>query len=479
MKKYDLIVVGSGSSMNIVPAMMNNNHELKVAIIDKDEPGGICLTRGCIPSKMILYPAELIRTINHAKKLGIDVSINSINFKFIMDRMRSEIGKDIENIRQGLSNSPRIDYYHDVASFTAPYQMRVGNTDITAPMIFLCTGSEIHIPNIKNLDKVGYLTSDTVLKLDKKPKSLTIIGGGYIAAEFGHFFSAMGVDVTIVGRNRQLVPGTDPEVAALLKHEFSKVMNVYTNYEVNEVKIHNNQKVVVGVNRSAGEIIEIESEEILVATGRSPNSDILRADLGGIETDERGWIKTNEYMETSKENIFAFGDANGKYLYKHLANKESIVVGYRVLYDKKIKMDYSAVPWGVFTYPEIAGVGYNQQKAIELFGEDKIAISLQFYMNTAKGKAMEAKNYFVKVIINKENNKIIGAQIIGPYATILIQEIITMMNSASGTFDPIYKGMHIHPSLSEVVERAFGTWMSPHEYDEFLKQFDALNSNSD
>jgi dihydrolipoamide dehydrogenase len=229
MKKYDLLVIGTGSAMNLVSPILQQNPSMKVAVIDKDEPGGICLTRGCIPTKILLYPAELVREIEHAKQLGIDVEINDVNFSEIMARMRSLIDEDIENIREGLSRSEDIDYYPTVAEFVAPYELKVGDEIITSKMIFLCTGSKPIIPPIKGLEEMGYHTSDSILHLKKPPKSLIIIGGGYIAAEYGHFFSAMGSKVTIIGRNPQFLPQEEPEVSVLAKKELSKHMQIFTD----------------------------------------------------------------------------------------------------------------------------------------------------------------------------------------------------------------------------------------------------------
>ena len=149
MKDYDLIVIGTGSAMNIVGPMINANPDMKIAVIDKDDPGGICLTRGCIPSKLLLYPAELIREIGTAGKFGIDVEIKNINFKKVMERMRDHISKDIEMIRDGLSSDDIIDYYPEIAQFIAPYTLKVGSETIKSNMIFLCTGSKTLVPPVQ------------------------------------------------------------------------------------------------------------------------------------------------------------------------------------------------------------------------------------------------------------------------------------------------------------------------------------------
>ena len=470
MKEYDLIAIGSGSAMNIVSAVIQENPHMKIAVIDKDAPGGICLTRGCIPSKILLYPAELVRTISRAEEFGVEVDIRKIDFEKVMERMRTLIGGDINMIRQGLSNSENIDYYPDVAEFVGPYTLKVGDETITSKMIFLCTGSKPIIPPIKGLEKVGYLTSDTVLKMNRLPESIAIVGGGYIAAEYGHFFSAMGSKVTIIGRNPQFLKQEEPEVSALAKKELEKHMTILTNHEVREAeKTSMGKKRLVAVNRENGEKAVITADEILIATGRGPNTDVLHPERGGVETDKRGWIIVDEYLEASQPNIWALGDANGRQLFKHAANYESVIVYYNAILRKRVKVDYHAIPHAVFTYPEIASVGVREKEAIEKYGKDNVLIGIHRYEDTAKGEAMGVKDYFVKVIVEKETMKILGAHIIGPYASVLIQEIINLMYTPEQSAEPIINGMHIHPALNEVVERAFRSLMPPDQYHQLIE----------
>ena len=470
MKEYDLIAIGTGSAMNIVSSVIQSNPQMKVAVIDKDEPGGICLTRGCIPSKLLLYPAELVRTIGTARKLGIDVDIKKTDFKGVMERMRTIIHKSINMIRQGLSHSENIDYYTDVAEFTGPYTLKVGNETITSKMIFLCTGSETIIPPVKGLEKTGYLTSDTVLEMNQLPESIAIVGGGYIAAEYGHFFSAMGSKVTIIGRNPQFLKQEEPEVSTLAKRELEKHMMILTNHEVRKAeKTAKGKKKVVAVNRDNGEETQTIAGEILIATGRGANTDVLRPEKGGIKTDKRGWIIVDEFLETSQPNVWAFGDANGRHLFKHVANYESTVVYYNAILKRKVKVDYHAIPHAVFSYPEIAGVGLREKEAVEKYGKDKVLLGIHRYQDTGKGEAMSLEDYFVKVIVEKETMKILGAHIIGPYASVLIQEIINLMYAPEQSAKPIIYGMHIHPALSEVVERAFHSLMTPEQYHHLIE----------
>jgi mycothione reductase len=468
LKNYDLIIIGSGSATNLIDVLIQSNPKIKIAIIDKDEPGGICLTRGCIPSKILLYPAELVRLIEEARELGVETEIQKIDFPKIMERMRSLIGKDIESIRQGLSSSENIDYYHDIAEFVSPYTMKVGNETIKSGMIFLTIGSRAIIPNIKGLEQVGYLTSDSAFKLTVLPKSLAIVGGGYIAAEFGHFFSSMGSQVTILGRNPRFLPEEEPEVSELAKKEFNKHMKVITNLECIETRKTPEGKVLTARDKETGKLSEVTTEEIMIATGRGPLTEILHPEKSGVKLTKEGWIWVDEYLQTSQSNIWAFGDAQGRYLFRHMANYESEIAYLNAILKKKVKVDYHAVPHAVFSYPEIASVGMGEKEAVEKLGKDNVLVGFYLYENTAKGEAMNVKDYFVKVIVNGETSEIVGAHIIGPQASVLIQEIINVMYSPTRSAEIIDEAIHIHPAMNEVVQRAFGSLMPVEHYHEHV-----------
>ncbi|NHJ33699.1 MAG: dihydrolipoyl dehydrogenase [Asgard group archaeon] len=471
MIEYDIIAIGTGSAMNIISAVSNANPDLKIAVIDKDEPGGICLTKGCIPTKILLYPAEVIRTIQRAGIFGIDADIKKIDFKFVMERMREIIGEDMSNIKQGLTQTHELDYYQETAEFIDNYTLKVGEKKIKGKLILLCTGSKPKIPDIKGLDKIDYHTSDSILQISELPHSITIVGGGYIAAEYGHFFASMGSNVTIIGRNPQFLPQEEPEVSALAKKELGKHIMIYTNTEVREVeRATDGQVKVIAVNKETNEKIEMKTDELLIAAGRSSNSDILHPEKSGIKTDKEGWIQVNELLETSKKNIYAFGDANGKYLFKHAANYESKVVYYNAFQNQELKVGYHAIPRAVFSDPEIASVGMREAEAIDEFGKEDVIIGFQRYQDTAKGIAMDLKDFFVKVIVHRKTMEILGAHIIGPFASVLLQEIVNLMYTPERSIVPIFQGMHIHPALTEVVDRAAGNLMPIDHYHHFIQQ---------
>jgi mycothione reductase len=350
----------------------------------------------------------------------------------------------------------------------------VGNETITSKMIFLCTGSRPSIPPVEGLHETGYLTSDTILKISQLPHSVAIIGGGYIAAEYGHFLSAMGSKVTIIGRNPQFIPEEEPEISSLAKRELQKRVTILTNHEVRKAEATPYGKKLTAFDRYNKKETEIVAEEVLVATGRRSNSDILHPERAGIETDSKGFIVADEYLQTSQPNIWVLGDADGKFLFKHVANYETRIVYYNAVLKKNVKVDYHAVPHAVFTDPEIASVALREKEAVEKYGKDNILIGFHKFADTAKGEAMARKYDFVKVIVKRDTGKILGAHIIGPYASVLIQEIVNLMHTEKQNFEPLNEAMHIHPALSEVVARAFQSLMIPDQYHHYLEEHSGI-----
>jgi len=272
--------------------------------------------------------------------------------------------------------------------------------------------------------------------------------------EYGHFFSSVGTKTTIVQRPFRILPDEEPEVSDLLQLELAKRLEIYTGYEAFEAKEQGNMKMVVAKNRQDNSQKEFTAEEIMVATGRVSNSNILKPEKTGVKLDEHGFIKVDKYLQTSKKNIYAFGDAIGKQMFKHVANHEAGIAWHNAIHDHKVEVDYSAAPHAVFTHPQVASVGLKEEEA--KLRKGKILVGRALYRDTAMGAAMGYPEGFVKVIVDHDTGKVLGGHIIGPEASILIQEIINAMVSETGNFAPIVQAMHIHPALSEVVQNAFG-----------------------
>ena len=449
MKSYDVIVIGSGAGAIISDEAAA--HGLKVALIDKGPLiGGTCLNWGCIPSKMLIYTADRIVEIEEDKKLGIEAEVKNVDFHSIMERMRKSRQESQGHIRDGIKQSENLSFYEGEGYFVGDYTLEVNGEELKGEKVFIASGSRPFIPPIKGSENVDYLTNESVLELKERPDSLVIIGGGYIAVEFGHFFAAMGTEVSILEMADSLVLSEEPEISDVLKSELSKRMGVYTNALAEEVKEGKQGVVVVTKNTNTGKRREFAAQRIMMAVGRRSNADVLRVENTGVETDKKGFIKVNEYLETSQKDIFAIGDANGQQMFTHMANREAEIVTQNAFRDTEIKVDYSAVPHAVYSHPQIASVGLTEAQARK---DHDILIGRTKYFDIAKGEAMIEKQGFAKIIVEKDSDRILGFHIIGPYAPELIQEVVNAMTSGGG-MEEIEQAIHIHPALSELVQYA-------------------------
>ena len=373
MEQFDVLVIGSGSGMLIASAAVEQG--FKVALVEQGKMGGTCINVGCVPSKMLIYPADVLATIGDAKKLGINSTVNSVDFNNIMSRMHELVNHDSGQQAAAVEATPNLKWFKETGEFTSDYTMQVGTNTITAKVIFIVSGARTTTPPIRGIENVGYLTSDTVLELQTQPKSIVIVGGGYIGIEYGHFFSAIGTKTTIIQRPYRVVPEEEPEISDLLKTELEKRIEIYTGYEALEAKQEGTQKTIVAKNRQDGSTKEFSAEAIMVATGRVSNAYTLKPEKTGVKLDEHGFIKVNEYLETTKKNIFALGDAIGKQMFKHVANHEAGIAWHNSIHNHKAKMDFSAAPHAIFTNPQVASVGLKEEEAragIQGFGWNSI-----------------------------------------------------------------------------------------------------------
>jgi dihydrolipoamide dehydrogenase len=450
MKDYDVLVIGSGSGMSIADAALNR--DMRVAMVESGPLGGTCLNRGCIPSKMVIYPADVINIIREAGKLGIKATIEEIDFAYIMERSAKMVGEDVSHMESGVQHAHGLDTYREVGEFVSDYTMEVAGETIQGENVFIVSGARPLIPPIQGLEDAGYLTSQNVWDIREKPESILIIGGGFVATEFAHFFSSVGSEVTLLSRSPRLIKFTEPEVSELLGRKMGERMDIHYNVEAIEASASGGVKEIVTMNNVTGEKRSFQGAEIMVAAGRRSNADLLKPEKTGVQLDRRGYIVVNEYMETSKPRIWAFGDALGKHMFKHVANYEAGIAWNNFARDHKQSMDYAAIPYAVFTHPQVAGVGMTEQQALD--AGIPALVGFHEYKDTAKGAAMGVEDGFVKIIIDERTFKILGGSIIGPYAPVMMQEIVNAMNAPGGTIDSIHSAMYIHPATPEVVQRA-------------------------
>ncbi len=458
MKKYDLIVIGSGAGLLIVESALS--HGFSVALVDKGPIGGTCLNLGCIPSKMLIYPADRITEIRESAKLGITAEVKEVDFVAIMKRMADTVSKGEAHVREGIAHSEVLDFYEGTGFFVDDRTIEVKGERIKGEKVVISSGARPQVPPISGIEGVDFLTNESLLRMRKRPESLIILGGGYIAAEYAHFFSAMGTDVTVLQRNKRLVPDEEPEISALLKEALGRRMKVLTDTEATTIKKSGREYRVTAKDRSTGKEKAFSAAAVLVATGRTSNADLLKVRNSGIETDARNFIKVNEYLETSCKNIWAFGDAIGKRMFRHAANREATIVFHNAFHEAKETLDYLTVPHAVFSYPEIASVGLTEDEARQRFHVRDLLVGKANYSDVARGEAMREEEGFCKAIVKKDGGKIVGFHIIGPHASILIQEVVVAMANDLSMW-ALNKGIHIHPALPEVIISTFGNLEEP------------------
>ncbi|OAQ54206.1 hypothetical protein HTG_01340 [Natrinema mahii] len=466
MGEYDFLVVGSGSGLDVANAAANQGQS--VAIVEKGRLGGTCLNRGCIPSKQLLYHADVLETIERADEFHIDATVEDVDVAEIVRDVTDDVHGSSDSIERGLASSDRHDLYQAEGRFVDERTLELAGGDhdgerLTADTVLVAAGTRPSVPPIDGIGSVDYLTSREALQLESVPDHLVIVGGGYIAAELGHFFGTFGSDVSIVGRRPHLLPDADAAVAAEFTDRYADRFDVYTGYEATAA-MQSGESITVEARPFAesdgdadaettgpGETVSVTGDELLVAAGRVPNTDTLNVEAAGIETDAAGFVETDEYLRTTADGVWALGDVVGEYLLKHNANHEARAVARNLFGEGLEPVDYSAMPFAVFGSPEVAGVGLIEGELREAGRE--YATRTYRYEETARGKAMKAEG-FVKPIIDLEG-EILGCHIVGPEASDLIQEVVVAMTAGSGTVQDIRQSVHIHPALSEVVQRAF------------------------
>jgi len=392
MQEFDFLVIGSGSGLDVANAMAGQGNS--VAIVEEGRLGGTCLNRGCIPSKKLLYHADVMKTVQRAGEFDIDAEVNGVDFAEIVRTVNEDVSGSSESIRKGLTSSDAHDLFSGTGRFVDDRTVEIVDGDdegatLRADTVLIATGTRPSIPPIDGIEDVDYLTSTEALRLETAPDHLVIVGGGYIAAELGHFFGTFGSDVTIVGRRENLLPEADEAVGEAFTDRYADRSTCTgrrapsptatpTASTCTRVRGRRGRRVrrrgdrrgsavpprrnryARAARRSArsedAEDVTVAGDALLVAAGRRPNTDALNLDATGVETDADGFVETDEYLQTDAEGVWALGDVVGEYLLKHSANHEARAVIRNLLGDEPEPVDYSAMPFAVFASPEVAGV---------------------------------------------------------------------------------------------------------------------------
>lgn len=446
---YDLIVLGGGPG-GYVASIKASQLGMKVAIIEKNRYGGVCLNVGCIPTKTMLKSSRLFSDMLEAEKFGIDIDGSfNINWENVIKRKDRVVNKLVTGV-EFLLKKNKIDMFNGVGRVIDKHTVEIDGKKLVSKNLLICTGSNARIPEIEGtkeaLEKGYLMTSTEILSIEEIPKRLTVIGGGVIGIEFAILFATLGTKVTIVQRSGRILDPLDRdvinEITEVLKEKNVEIVyNAITNYIGNGYIEYTSEE----------KNVKLEGDKVLVCIGRAPN-------LKGVKNlnlkVERGAIKTNNRMETSIDGVYAAGDVNGVMQLAHVASHEG-VIAVENMFGEDVKIDYKKAPYCIYTFPEVAGVGLTEREAKEQYPNE---IKISKFPLSVNGKALaegEARG-FVKIIATKKYDEVIGVHIVASHATDMISEIVTTME-LEGTAKEITRAIHPHPTMSEaVVESAMG-----------------------
>lgn len=451
MHEIDVVIIGGGPG-GYVAAIKAAHLGLKVVLIEKDKLGGVCLNRGCIPTKALVSTAEMLNHLQRAEEFGIQVKDYSFDFPAIMKR-KDLITRRLSLGVEQLMKANQVRVIRGEGQIIEPGTVEAHDAEgqkeiIKSKNIIIATGSKVMRLPIPGIDSEGVITSDEALSLSELPSKIIIIGGGVVGIEFAGIFKALGVEVTVVEMLPRILLPIDEEIARKLTQILKrKGVEILTDCKVKEIK-KGNQNLEVMVSTSEGEK-RLETEKVLLAAGRVPDLGGIDVQRLGIELDGKA-IKVDEKMKTNIPGIYAVGDVVGKIMLAHVASREGIVAVENIA-GKKTLMDYKVVPNCVFSMPEIASVGLTEEEARK--DNDNIKISKFPFMANGKALGMGETEGMVKIIADGDTLELLGVHILGPHASDLIAEG-TLALSMEATAEEIVNTIHAHPTLAEAVAEA-------------------------
>lgn len=458
MPHFDLIILGSGSGNSILDERFD---DWNVAVVEKgigpaDSYGGTCLNVGCIPSKMFVHTADVANTPRHSSDLGVDLAPPEVRWKDIRDRIFGRIDTIASSGRDFRANdNDNVSLYEGYARFTGAKELTVhsaeGPATLTADRIVLAAGGRPMIPEVPGLDEVWYHTSDTIMRMDTLPDRMILLGTGFISAELAHVFSSLGVAVTIIGRSGVLLRAEDETVAERFTQLADERWDVRLNRTITTME-QDDEQIRMYLDGPDG-LETVEADTLLIAVGRTPNTDLFDAPTGGIPLDQDGKVRVDSTLSTELAGVWALGDVSSEHELKHVANHEARVVQHNLLHpNDPIEVNHRAVPHAVFSSPQMASVGLTEQTARER-GVDYVT-SVQDYAGIAYGWAMEDTTGFCKLLADPSTGELLGAHIIGPQAPTLIQPLIQAMAFELPAKTMVHGQYWIHPAMPELVENA-------------------------
>ncbi|HYO86328.1 MAG TPA: mycothione reductase [Dermatophilaceae bacterium] len=453
VEHFDLVVVGSGSGNSLVTADFEGK---RVAIVERGTFGGTCLNVGCIPTKMFVYAADVATTARDSARYGIDAQVLGVRWPDIRDRVFGRIDPISQAGLSYRSAGPDTTAVLGSARFVGDRRLAVdllngGTQLLQGEQVVLAAGSAPRIPPSISASGVPYHTSDTVMRVPELPQRVVIVGGGYIACEFAHLMSALGSSVTLVVRGDALLRHLDGDISRRFTAVGERRWDVRLRAEVCTLGGSGTEPADIQIGLDDGS--SLVADLLLVATGRSPNTDDLELPTGGVAVHPDGRVAVDRYGRTTAPGVWALGDVCSPFQLKHVANHESRVVAHNLTHPGDLrKFRYEAVPAAVFSHPQVATVGLTEEE-LQAAGRAYLSAT-QRYADTAYGWAMEDTQGVCKVLADPTSGLLLGAHIVGPQASVIIQPAVQAMATGQRALDVARDQYWIHPALTEVLENA-------------------------
>ena len=459
VQKFDLVILGRGAAAfsAAIKASELSNGEITIAMIGTGPLGGTCVNVGCVPSKYLLEASHSVFRLEHPKMPGIHTTPVNYDFSEVMNGLRSYVAnaRDSKYV-QVIENYRNVNLFDGLGKFVDKKTVMVSDPDgneialVSGSNILIATGSHPTVPNIEGLNETGFLTSDTIWDLTELPESVAIIGGGAIGLELGQALLHFGSKVTVIEALDSLLPQIEPEIGSAMKKYLEKEgMKFYLRARISSVNGSGNRKSIDVITHKGKEKVEIH--EIIVATGRQPNTPYLNLKAAGVDTDSRGQIVTSETMKTSAPGIYAAGDCVSKKMFLETLAAREGVIAVRNMFGEDLKIDYDSATWAVFTSPQVAGVGMIENEFSQKNGSCSCRVfSLE---NLTKASIMGETEGIIKITVDPKDNRVVGMHIMAPNATDIITEGAYAIRNGY-TIDEIIETSHIFPSFSEGVKLA-------------------------
>lgn len=451
-RHYDLVIVGAGSG-NSIPGPEHDGWS--IAIVEEGRFGGTCLNVGCIPTKMYVHAADVALEASRAERFGVAAHVDGVDWPGIVarvfDRRIDPIAAAGEEYRRS-DRTPNIDVYDQHAVFVGERTLRTGQGGrqqiISGDRVVIAAGSRPFVPEGIAASGAPFHTSDDIMRLPERPRSMVIVGGGYVAAEFAHVFDALGTRVTIVSRS------------ALLRHLDTDLRERFNALAADRYEVLCDRTAIGADRTDEGVSVRLDdgttvaAEVLLVATGRVPNGDRLDLASGGVAMTEDGRVAVDEYgRSTSAAGVWALGDVSSPYHLKHVANAEARVVRHNLSHpDDLRRLPHDHVPSAVFTHPQVASVGLTEDEA-RARGH-RVTVAVQAYGSVAYGWALEDTTGLCKLVADRDTGRLLGAHYLGPQASTLVQQMVTVLAFGLDVREVATRQYWIHPALPEVTENA-------------------------